>query len=82
MNGHTDSRERAVHGQLLAQSSHVARKEGDQADHSSQVSGSWVPVSPRVTEMVALGEGGSNGVSEKHVSSTYILKVESTGFAH
>ena len=32
--------------------------------------------------MVALGEGGSNGVSEKHVSSTYILKVESTGFAH
>lgn len=36
----------------------------------------------QVTEMVALGEGGSNGVSEKHVSSTYILKVESTGFAH
>ena len=47
VNCHTDSRERAAHGQLLAQSSHVARKEGDQADHSSKVSGSWVPVSPR-----------------------------------
>lgn len=35
-----------VHRQLLAKSSHVARKEGAQADHSSQVSGSWVPVSP------------------------------------
>ena len=52
MNGHTDSRERAVHGQLLAQSSHVARKEGDQAEHSSQVSGSWVPVSPRDKQLL------------------------------
>lgn len=47
MNGHTDSWERAAHRQLLAQSCHVARKEGGQADHSPQVSGSWVPVSLR-----------------------------------
>lgn len=35
----------------------------------------------QVTENGCLGEGGSSGVSEKHLSSTYILKVESTGFA-
>lgn len=31
-----------AHGQLLAKSSHVARKEGAQADRSSQVSGPCV----------------------------------------
>ena len=34
----------------------------------------------QVTENGCLGEGGSSGVSEKHLSSTYILKVESTEF--
>lgn len=47
MNGHTDSRERGCTRQLLAKSSHVARKEGYWASPGSQESGSWVPVPPR-----------------------------------
>ena len=36
----------------------------------------------QVTDNGCLDESGSGGVSEKYLSSVYILKVESTGFAY
>lgn len=36
----------------------------------------------QVTDNGHFNEGGSGGVGEQHLSSTYILKVQPIGFAH